>query len=182
VERAKSASRPNPVVLSVVVLMLASVLIGSLSCGGSESGLSQQAGPTSDPETSPASEAAPSETTPPSSETNNSGTATSTAETEYASSETATAGSETATPTGEPTDYLGMSSGGSMECHTFYPDGTVELFYGGSSTPTDRGVYQGGEGGGEIAWESGRVSSVVIQSGSVAINGQEVSLIDTCTP
>jgi hypothetical protein len=81
-----------------------------------------------------------------------------------------------------PGDYLGQrSTGGSLsiECYTFYPDRTVELRHNGASAPTDSGHYQGDANGGEIVWNSGRVSSVVAQGdGSLLIDGLRVTPIE----
>ena len=81
-----------------------------------------------------------------------------------------------------PGDYLGQrnTSGSlSLECYTFYPDRTVELRHNGAAAPTDRGRYGGDANGGEIVWNSGRVSSVVAQGdGSLLINGLRVTPIE----
>ena len=56
----------------------------------------------------------------------------------------------------EPADYLGTSPAGNFECFTFFPDGTVEVYYSGSSTPTDRGRYQGDANEGQIIYSGAR--------------------------
>jgi len=74
----------------------------------------------------------------------------------------------------------GRSSGGSLslECYTFYPNRTVELRHGGLPAVNDTGYYKGDATGGQISWNSGRVSSVVAQSdGSLIISGIKVTPI-----
>jgi len=81
-----------------------------------------------------------------------------------------------------PGDYVGQrnTSGSlSIECYTFYPDRTVELRHNGAVAPTDRGRYGGDANGGQIVWNSGRVSSVVAQGdGSLLIDGLRVTPIE----
>lgn len=74
----------------------------------------------------------------------------------------------------------GLSSSTSMECYTFYSDGTVELRHNGASTATDSGSYEGDASGGKILWDSGRASYVVGEGGSMRINDLEVEPIDSC--
>jgi hypothetical protein len=74
----------------------------------------------------------------------------------------------------------GRNTGGflSLECYTFYPNRTVELRHGGLPAVNDTGNYQGDAKGGQIRWNSGRVSSVVAQGdGSLLINGLRVTPI-----
>jgi hypothetical protein len=158
VERARNVNRVNPMTLAVAILVLV-IPIGSLGCGSTEPGTSEQATPARDPETP-----TPSPETP------------------TPSSETATPSSETTSPAADPADYVGMTPSGSLECYTFYTNGTVELRYAGATTPAESGRYQGDANGGEIVWNSGTTSPVVSQGGSLTINGRNVSPIDTCTP
>ena len=174
VESANSTGRRNPVTLSLVVLVLGASLLGWFGCGTADQDNDQHARPTR-----PSSDTA----TPSSqSATPSSQSATPSSQSASPSSQSASASSQSMSPNSEPADYLDTSSGGNLECFTFYPNGTVEVYYSGASTPTDRGRYQGDANGGQIIWDSGRTSSVVLQGGSVIINGHAVSAIDTCTP
>src|SRR5215211_1981939 len=78
---------------------------------------------------------------------------------------------------------VGMSPSTSIECYSFHSDGTVELRHNGASTPDDSGAYQGGDAtGGQIAWDSGRASTVVVEGETLRINDLEVTQVPTCTP
>ena len=69
----------------------------------------------------------------------------------------------------------------SIECYTFYSDGTVELRHGGTSAISDSGSYQGDEDFGEIVWDSGRWTSTVVADGDgLIIDDLEVSQVTSC--
>ncbi len=69
----------------------------------------------------------------------------------------------------------------SMECYTFYSDGTVELRHGGTSAISDSGTYQGDDNFGEIVWDSGRWTSTVVAEGDgLIIDDITVSPVATC--
>jgi len=76
----------------------------------------------------------------------------------------------------------GMSPPTSIECYSFHSDGTVELRHNGASTPDDRGTYRGDATGGQIAWDSGRTSTVVAEDETLLINDLKVTQVPTCTP
>jgi hypothetical protein len=75
---------------------------------------------------------------------------------------------------------VGMQSATSMECYTFYPDGTVELRHGGTADVTDHGLYEGDSEGGEIVWDSGRVTSVEWVGDAYKFDSVKGSEIDSC--
>jgi hypothetical protein len=75
-----------------------------------------------------------------------------------------------------------MSPSTSIECYSFHSDGTVELRHNGASTPDDSGTYRGDATGGQIAWDSGRTSTVVVESETLLINDLKVTQVPTCTP
>ncbi len=69
----------------------------------------------------------------------------------------------------------------SIECYTFYSDGTVELRHGGTSDISDSGTYQGDETFGEIVWDSGRWTSTVVAEGDgLIIDDLKVSTVESC--
>ena len=69
----------------------------------------------------------------------------------------------------------------SIECYSFYSDGTVELRHGGTSTVSDSGTYQGDEQFGEIVWDSGRWTSTVVAEGDgLIIDDVTFSPVDSC--
>jgi hypothetical protein len=77
-------------------------------------------------------------------------------------------------------NYAGMRST-SMECYTFYSDGTVELRHGGTSAISDSGTYQGDDNFGEIVWGSGRWTSTVVAEGDgLIIDDLKVSPVESC--
>jgi hypothetical protein len=74
---------------------------------------------------------------------------------------------------------LDGSSSTSYECYAFYPDDSVELSHSG--TLTDTGQYSGDYSGyGEIAWDSGRSSTVVWDSDAYKINGVRAAAATGC--
>ena len=84
-------------------------------------------------------------------------------------------------PAPDASNYAGMRDSGSMECYTFYSDGTVELRHGGTSTVSDSGTYQGDEQFGEIVWDSGRWTSTVVADGDAyIIDDAAFSPVDSC--
>jgi hypothetical protein len=78
--------------------------------------------------------------------------------------------------------YLSMTSSAELECYTFYPNGNVELRRAGAYDLADSGSYQGGPNGGQIRWNSGRISNVVGSGEKLSIEALEVTRIQTCTP
>jgi len=69
----------------------------------------------------------------------------------------------------------------SIECYSFYSDGTVELRHGGTSALSDSGRYQGDETFREIVWDSGRSTSTVVPQGdALIIDDLEVSPVTSC--
>jgi hypothetical protein len=76
---------------------------------------------------------------------------------------------------------FGMSPSTSIECYTFYSDGTVELRHGGTSTVSDIGTYQGYGTYGQIFWASGRLASTVVtEAEGLTINDLKVSPVENC--
>ena len=69
----------------------------------------------------------------------------------------------------------------SIECYAFDSDGTVELRHNGTSTPDDSGIYRGDATGGQIAWDSGRTSTVVVEGNTFLINDLKDTQVPTCT-
>jgi hypothetical protein len=70
--------------------------------------------------------------------------------------------------------------GVSMECYSFYSDGTVELRHGGSAEITDEGTVYGDDGFGEIAWDSGRSSTYEWDGEHYRVDGAQGAIIDSC--
>ena len=68
----------------------------------------------------------------------------------------------------------------SLECYTFYADGLVELRHSGNREVSDFGEYSGDAEGGEIAWNSGRVSRVVWQGDKYTIDSEVAAEVDSC--
>jgi hypothetical protein len=94
------------------------------------------------------------------------------------SSSSSSASSSSSDP--NASNFAGMRSS-SMECYTFYSDGTVELRHGGTSTVSDSGTYQGDEQFGEIVWDSGRWTSTVVAEGDgLIIDDVTFSPVDSC--
>lgn len=72
--------------------------------------------------------------------------------------------------------------GTSLECYSFYADGTVELRHGGNSQVSDTGSYSGDEESGEISWNSGRYTSYAWEGATYDVDGAEGGSIDSCLP
>jgi hypothetical protein len=90
-------------------------------------------------------------------------------------------GTDTAGSSSDSASYAGMRSSTSIECYTFYSDGTVELRHGGTSTVNDSGSYQGDEDFGEIVWDSGRWTSTVVAEGDgLIIDDLKASPVESC--
>ncbi len=76
-------------------------------------------------------------------------------------------------------EYSGPRTGGgispteSLECYSFASNGDVELRHGGLPKVNDRGKLRGGQ----IAWQSGRTSSVSGAGESVTIDGAKMTKI-----
>lgn len=88
----------------------------------------------------------------------------------------------TASPSAEADTarFTGMRSS-SLECYTFYSDGTVELRHGGTSAISDSGSYQGDDNFGEIVWDSGRwTSTVVAERDGLIIDDVKFSPVTSC--
>jgi hypothetical protein len=78
--------------------------------------------------------------------------------------------------------YLGITSSAELECYTFYPNGNVELRRAGAHALADSGSYQSAANGGQIHWNSGGISNVVVSGEKISIDALEVTRIQTCTP
>jgi hypothetical protein len=98
-----------------------------------------------------------------------------------ASADASASASSSASTGTEASRYAGMRSSTSIECYTFYSDGTVELRHGGTSTVSDSGSYQGDQDFGEIVWDSGRWTSTVVAEGDgLIIDDLKVSPVESC--
>jgi hypothetical protein len=88
--------------------------------------------------------------------------------------------STTGGPTSVVVERPNAQLGSSLECYTFYPDNTVDLRLDGLPEVVDVGVVASGE----IRWESGRASTVEIQSSGaahrIAVDGVDGLIVEAC--
>ena len=105
----------------------------------------------------------------------------STSESASGSASASSSASSSSSADADAARFAGMRSSTSIECYTFYSDGTVELRHGGTSTVSDSGSYQGDEDFGEIVWDSGRWTSTVVADGDgLIIDDLKVSPVASC--
>jgi hypothetical protein len=192
----RGVSRSTLLSLMLVMMLLAMILLGASGCTDSasssvdadtdDSSASASASP-SDSSTSATATPTPSSTASASVSASASASASSSASASHSATVSATAGpTATAESGGLEGDYLGLrytaglSPSTSMECYTFYSNGTVELRHNGAAAPTDSGSYRGDASGGEIVWNSGRTSYVVGGGGSLHINDLQVEPVESC--
>ena len=171
--------------LLAATLVLVAILLVSAGCAGTDGGSFDvdTANSSTSASVSPsASDSASSSTSSSTSASADSDSASASAsESASASASASSSASSSSSATADSASYAGMRSSTSIECYTFYSDGTVELRHGGTSTVNDTGSYQGDEEFGEIVWDSGRWTSTVVADGdSLIIDDLKASLVESC--
>jgi hypothetical protein len=174
----RDGGRSAPVPLLLAVLALAAILFGASACTDPASSSvdpdSYGSSGTTSESVSASGSASPSSTSEASTATASS------ADPSSASPDASASGSSSPSADTGASHYAGMRST-SMECYTFYSDGTVELRHGGTSTISDSGSYQGDGNFGEIVWGSGRWTSTVVAEGDgLIIDDLTVSPVTSC--
>ena len=71
--------------------------------------------------------------------------------------------------------------GVSMECYSFYSDGSVDLRHGFGAEIDETGSYSGDEDGGEITWDSGAFTTYTWDGSRYSVNGASGAPGDNCT-
>ena len=178
-------NRTVRVALLVATLMLVAILLVGSGCTSSDidsvdvdtanSSTSASASPS-------ASDSASSSTSSSSSASADSDSATASAsESASASASASSSASSSSSADADAASFAGMRPSTSIECYTFYSDGTVELRHAGTSTVNDSGSYQGDEDFGEIVWDSGRWTSTVVAEGDgLIIDDLKASPVTSC--
>jgi hypothetical protein len=153
----REGSRSTLVSLLLVMLALAVILLGASACTDSAS--SSVSADTGDSSASASARSSTSAST---------------------SADASSSASLSSSADSDASNYAGMRSS-SIECYTFYSDGTVELRHGGTSAISDSGSYQGDDNFGEIVWDSGKWTSTVVAEGDgLIIDDLKVSPVANC--
>ena len=182
-------NRPGRVALLFAALVLVAVLFGAYGCVEAAADdpvadpVSPSASPSSDPGSSSSGDPNASSGSSASADgesDNASASAVSSASSSSPDASASTTASASPSSSAGVASYAGTRSA-SIECYTFYSDGTVELRHGGSSSVSDSGTYQGDEHFGEIVWDSGRWTSTVMAVGTgFVIDDINVTPVSEC--